>query len=345
MRVELKPSGPLVIEGKSDVVLTGLNISSTSGDCVIIRNSQRVTIANSHIGPCGGRGFEVARSSDVRIMGNYIHPEFNATSCCDRGDGVFVYLTDRLVLQDNVIAYGETNVELMGVTNAQVFRNRLINPRGPHPRGQQVQVWAHGSVKSADVLIQGNVAISADDYKLPEGQWDAINVGMSDRVRVEQNYISGGRSQSGCGIVVDVGANSVQMMDNTLVHTGQCGIGIGSGTYHLISGNRIYNHGLDLLNVGNTAIYVWKQYAGACGPVQVVNNTAVTIRPNGQLSSFWDGGGCGPVSQQGNVYDSAAVTALSPTSEKMQQGPAPVYPHWLDSGSNVDSGPGYLVAR
>jgi hypothetical protein len=344
--IQLPPSGPLVIDSKSDVVLKDLQITSTTGDCLVIRNSQRITIVNTQIGPCGGRGIEVARSADIRILNNYIHPESTATSCCDRGDGIFAYLTDGLVIQDNVVSYGETNIELMGVRNAQVFRNRLVNPRGPFPRGQQVQVWAHGSIRSSDVLIQGNVAISAvSGYKFPDGQWDAINIGMSDRVTVRDNHISGGRSQSGCGIVVDSGANSVQMLNNTLLHTGQCGIGVGSGTNHVVDGNRVYNHGLNLPNVGNTAIYVWKQYAGVCGPVQITNNIAVLIRPNGQLSSYWDGGGCGPVTHYGNTFDQPAVASLAPPSSLMAPPPAPNYPHYLEGGSHIDSGPGYTVAR
>jgi nitrous oxidase accessory protein NosD len=342
--VQYPSSGPIVIDGKADVVLKDLQITSTTGDCLVIRNSQRVTITNVQIGPCGGRGIEVSRSADVRITNNYIHPEFRSTACCDRGDGVMVYLTNGLVVQDNVIAYGETNVELMGVTNAQVLRNRLVNPLGPFPRGQQVQVWAHGTTRSSDVLIQGNsTTAAADGYKLPDGQWDAINLGMSDRITVRDNHINGGRSQSGCGIVVDHDANNVQMLSNTLLHTGQCGIGVGSGTNHVVDNNRIFNNGLNLPNVGNTAISVWKQYDGACGPVQVTNNAAVTVRPNGQLSSFWNGGGCGTVTQFGNVYDQAAVAALTP-AEAILAPPTttPIMP--LDGGASILLSPGLSVA-
>jgi hypothetical protein len=164
---------------------------------------------------------------------------------------------------------------------------------------------------------------------------------------VQSNYIRGGRNHSGCGVVIDQAASDVQILSNTLLHTGQCGIGVGSGTNHVVDGNRIYNHGLDLPNAGNTALYVWNQYPGACGPVRITNNVAVLIRPNGQLSSYWNGGGCDPLTVSGNVFDQAAITILSPVGTTMVPPPIPAFPLVLmNPQSNVlQLGPGYFVAR
>ena len=120
---------------------------------------------------------------------------------------------------------------------------------------------------------------------------------------------------AGCGIIADVGANNVQIRNNDLVETGQCAIGIASGTNQVVDGNRALAHGLP--TGGNTSIYVWKQYAAPCGPVQVVNNTAVVVRSNGTPSSLWNGGGCGPVTLGGNILDHAAIEALIEVNETM----------------------------
>jgi nitrous oxidase accessory protein NosD len=322
-------SGPMVIDGEEDLTIDSVHITSTEGDCLIIRNSKRITLTNSEIGPCKGRGVLVHDSSEVQILDSYIHPEFKVTGCCDKGDGVFAYTSSKLLIQGNVIAYGESNIEMLGVSDAKVIGNFLLNPLGPHPRGQHVQVWSQGAARSKDILIEKNYALSSQNerYKMKDDQHDAINVGFTDGATVRENYVEGGRSESGCALLVDSSANSVQLLSNTLIDNGQCGIGIGSGTNHVVDGNRIYGDGIDKPKAGNTALYVWKQYAGACGPVRISNNTAVLKRPNGTLSSYWDGGGCGPVTLTNNTFDKAALDALSTVKEKFPPPPIPPLMH------------------
>jgi hypothetical protein len=115
----------------------------------------------------------------------------------------------------------------------------------------------------------------------------------------------------------------MQFLNNTLVQTGQCGIGIASGLNQVVDGNRIINDGLNDPGVGNTALYVWNQYSPPCGPVRVSNNVAVLRRPDGSLSSFWRGGGCDPVTTANNVFDEAAVSQLWPVETKY---PPPAIP-------------------
>src|SRR5581483_5290451 len=141
---DLTASGPVIIDGKDGVVIEKVAITSTSGPCVRIINSKNITIRDSEIGKCGGNGIEVFLSSNVKVVDSYIHPEFAVTACCDRGDAIYSHSTTGLLIQGNVIAYGETNVELMAVTDSQVAGNFLLNPQGPMPRGAQVQVWSYG---------------------------------------------------------------------------------------------------------------------------------------------------------------------------------------------------------
>lgn len=312
-----RASSTVVIDGEDGTVIRNLKLTSPK-DCLVIRNATKITIVNSEIGPCGGKGIDISNSNGVRILDSYIHPEYPVSGCCDRGDAIFAATSSDLLLQGNVIAYGETNVELMGVTGAKVTGNFLLNPLGPFPRGGQVQAWSIGSKRSSNIEISENYTLATRDggYTHPEGQWDAINIGLTDGAVVKNNYIVGGHSHSGCGIIADNGANSVKFLNNTLVNTGQCGIGIGSGTNQVVDSNRILNNGVDLDNAGNTALYVWKQYQATCGPVTVTNNVAVLKRPNGALSSYWDGGGCGPITFSGNTFDQNAIAALSPIESK-----------------------------
>ncbi|HUZ48096.1 MAG TPA: right-handed parallel beta-helix repeat-containing protein [Terriglobia bacterium] len=316
-------SGPIVIKGEKGTVINHLQISSATGDCVTIEDSTDITIKNSEIGPCLGSGIRISGGSGINIYDNYIHPEAPLSACCDRSDGIFATSTTNLTIQGNVIAYGETNIEVGKAATVKVIGNFLLNPRNTltGSRGQNFQSW-NGS---RDVLVENNYALASldtDIYKFPENQEDSINFGETEGVIARNNYISGGHSRSGCGLMADIGANNVTFQGNVLVNTGQCGIGIADGTNQVVKGNRVINR-TPVNGGGNTAIYVWKQYAPPCGPVTVTDNIATQIKVNGTESSFWNGGGCGSVRLQNNVWGSRAVRLLTPIQKRL---PAPLIP-------------------
>ncbi len=324
----LTPSGPITISGKSGVVIENLKITSSQGSCVVIEKSQDITIRASEIGPCGTakgphHGVHVSGSSGIKILDSYIHPEHQAAACCDSGDGVFLQSSSDVTIQGNVIAYGESNVEAAGVETLTVVGNFLLNPRGLFPRGQNVQAWS-GCKK---IVVEENYALSSLDPKFlhPEHQEDSINFGLSDGIIARKNYVRGGHSASGCGIIADDRADNAQFLDNVLVDTGQCGIGIADGVNAVVSGNRVLNR-TPVAGAGNTAIYVWKQYASPCGPVQVTNNVATEVRADGTHSGFWDGGGCAPVTTSNNTWDAAAQALLEPVETKHPPPPIPPKP-------------------
>jgi nitrous oxidase accessory protein NosD len=318
-------TGPMVIDGEKGLLLENLHITSSDGPCLVIKNAEDVTVRYAEIGPCKGNGIEVSGSRGVRILDSYVHPEHPVTGCCDKGNGIFAHTTSDLLIQGNVVAYGESNVQLLGVKDVEVIGNFLLNPLGPFPRGQQVQVWGRGSTRSSNILIEANYTVATDDpgYAFSDGQWDAINLGYTDGAVVRGNYVQGGRSHSGCGIIADDSANSMQFLDNTLVNTGQCGIGIASGTHQVVEGNRVVNSGLNIANAGNTAIYVWKQYGAPCGPVRVANNIAVMRRSNGSYTSYWKGSGCDTTTLSGNTFDQAAQDLLLPIELTIPPPPIP----------------------
>jgi hypothetical protein len=328
----LASSGPVSISGQSGTVISGLKITSASGDCVTITNSSNITIKNSEIGPCGGHGIHVSGGNSINVYDSYIHPEMTHSTqrnCCDSHDGVYADGTNNLTIQGNVIAYGEANIEVTHVNTVTVVGNFLLNPINSDPsqaadqqsRGQNFQ--AYYGVQN--VLFKNNYALSSLDtgkYLYPENQEDSVNFGQTNNFTVRDSYIRGGHSSSGCGVIADDGANGAQFLNNTLVDTGQCGIGIADGTTHVIDSNRILNR-TPVSGGGNTAIYIWKQYGGACGPVTLSNNTAAEVQSSSNYNSYWNGGGCTPLTMTNNTWDGAAYTALEPIDTKH---PAPQIP-------------------
>ncbi|MCB1022248.1 MAG: right-handed parallel beta-helix repeat-containing protein [Acidobacteria bacterium] len=301
--------GSFFLSNVSDVEIRELRLSSPLRDCIQVSGSSGVRIRASEIGPCVGAGVVIHGSRMLVLTDNYIHPEHPVSHCCDEGDGVYAVDSTQLRIAGNVIAYGETNIEMHGVADADVVGNFLLNPMGPYPRGQHVQAY----FGSHDIHIEGNYLLSSKspEYAFPEHQEDAINAGRSTSITVTGNFITGGSSPSGCGVIADEGAHSMMIVDNTLWNTGQCGIGIASGRDHQIVGNKVRNAFLNHPGAGNTAIYVWRQYPGDCGPVRLSGNTAFARKPTGEFSSLWIGQpSCEPVTVTQNVFGERALDAL-----------------------------------
>lgn len=313
-----QPSGPIVINGQNGTVVDGLTIMSTSGDCVTIINSTSITIRNSQIGPCAGNGIKITGGSGISVLDSYVHPETLAHLCCDHNDGILAAGgTQDLRIQGNVIAYGESNIEVQDGHIVRVIGNFLLNPRGPFPRGQNFQCWNN----CTNVTVQNNYALSSTDttiYLYPESTEDSISFGVSSGFVVQNNFVAGGHSPSGCGIMADTNSNGGEIVSNLLLNTGQCGIGIVDGS-HIAAGNKVYNvtpvHG-----GGNTAIYVAHYgHSNSCGPISVTNNIADEIQQDGRHSGWWNRKDCGSIDTSTDSFGESTTASsvdglLTPTS-------------------------------
>ena len=325
LSAEAPSSTLLITSANNGKTFQNLKITSKTGNCVTITGAANITIQNAEIGPCGGRGIEISKSSGINIFDSYIHTETLSQGCCDNNDGIYAHNGSKdILVQGNVIAYGESNVEALGVARIRVVGNFLVNPRGPKPRGQNFQCYNGCS----EVTVSNNYALSSTDtgkYLYPEDQEDSINFGMSDSITARDNFITGGHSRSGCALIADDRANSVRFVGNRVLNTGQCGIAIADGSDQVVTGNKIYNTN-PVSGGGNTALVVWKQYKPACGPVTVSSNIADALKPDGAHSGYWDGGGCEPVILSGNTFDEAADRFLTPTSAVFAPPPIPPQP-------------------
>jgi hypothetical protein len=295
------------------LTISGLHITSTSGDCVTLDNTSNITIQQSEIGPCAGNGITISGGNTVNIYDDYIHPDAPLHPCCDVGDGIFAYLTADVTIWGNVIAYGEANIEALGTDTVKVIGNFLLNPRNTSTgsRGQNFQSWSG----SSNMTVENNYTLASENttlYAFAANQEDSINFGLTTTILADNNYVTGGQSPSGCGIIADSTANNATFSSNTLVNTGECGIGVASGITQAVYGNKVINE-TPVAGGGNTAIYVWSQYSAPCGPVSVDNNIAAEVRSDGTISSFWNGGGCDPVSLSNNTWGQEAVDALTPS--------------------------------
>jgi hypothetical protein len=313
----IQQSAPIVISGQNNTVIRGLKVSSTHGDCVKISNSTNITIQNSEIGPCAGNGIKIVGGRGIKILDSYIHPETMSSVCCDLNDGILAIKgTQSLWIQGNVIAYGESNIEIQGGQTVSVIGNFLLNPRdeqsGPRPRGNNFQCWNHCS----NVLVQNNYVLSSLDtarYLYPEATEDSINFGVTTGFVVQNNFITGGHSQYGCGIMADTFSNNGQILNNRLLDTGQCGIGLTDGT-HVVNGNKIQNTN-PVTGGGNTAMYV-AHYgkSNICGPMTIAENIADELRVDGTHSGWWNAKNCGTIDISTDTFNRTAKGLLTSIS-------------------------------
>ena len=313
--VDAMASDPLVISGQSNQTYSNLSISSMSGDCVQIINSTNITIESSQIGPCAGDGVHISGGSGNKVYDSYIHVENLASGCCDTRDGVRVDGTSGFdTIQGNVIAFSETNVRVDSSSHdIFVNGNFLLNPRGPFPRGEQFQ-----SDTVSNMFVENNYTVSSTDASYPFSghQEDAINFFNTGPFTAQGNYVTGGQSSSGCGIIADFSANNGMFKSNLLHNTGQCGISIADGVGHVIDSNKILNEN-PIAGGGNTALPIWKQYKPPCGgtganQITVSDNIADERRSDGTHYGFWNGGGCDRLNLVNNTFNLAAYNILHP---------------------------------
>jgi hypothetical protein len=293
-RVNTLTSTLILTSANNGQLFSNYRIRTKSGECVDLIGASNVTFRTSDIGPCAGRGVAINGGSGDNIYDSYIHIEKKAKACCDSHDGIFIRFSSNDRVQGNVIAYGESNIQTFASDNIAIVGNFLLNPLGPFPRGEQIQTGP-----GSHMTIINNFMLSTDDKTLGPavgtrnsapiryGQnntgnrpSDSLSVYTTRDVDVANNYITGGvdattpgsggaQASSGCGLIAD-GSNSlapkgITFKNNILVNTGQCGIGIATGTNLVVTGNKIIN--LNPHGHGNTALYIWKQYTPSCGPV------------------------------------------------------------------------------
>ena len=320
----LVDSPPISIDSQSGVTIRGLKITSQAGPCVTIRNSSSIIIDASDIGPCAGNAVEIVGSSALKVVNSLIHTEHDGTKSENSGLGVFVHSSVNVLVQGNEFAYNESSVYTVNSEDIRVIGNFSVNPLGPFPRGQHVQF---NNVQGG--MIAENYGLSSGDtalYKYPAHQEDAINVWSSAFVEVRANYLVGGDSPSGCGIIADGSGNANSFVNNVVIRTAQCGVAIAGGTNHVIAGNKVLDPNIPS-GSGNIGIYVWNQYSGPCAGHSVAGNDVSNLLPDGRYNDYWNGGNCGTVSLLDNLWGSAARALLTPESEQLPPPPLPPQPY------------------
>jgi hypothetical protein len=309
----------MVIQNQTGTVVTGLNISTTTGPCIQIINSTNITIEQSQIGPCGtnastaaSQGISISGSS-ANIYDNYIHVENQAAVCDDDShDNIFITGSSNNVnIQGNVIAYGEANIKVVGASNVSAIGNFLLNPRGvlscsdpDNVGGDQFQSWGTSTTQpNTNMTVSNNYTISAlTGYLYPSNSSDQINFGNTTGIIAQNNWINGAQYANACGITIDYGSNSAQVIGNTVDNTYNCGIAIATGTNHTVSSNKILITGGGP-NAGGIAIVGSFNSPSPCGTITLSYNYAYAAQSSGWVQGYYNDGYCTAMTLTSNTLD------------------------------------------
>jgi hypothetical protein len=330
-------TGPLVIEGQTGLALRNRRIRNPAGPCVTIRASSGVLIEGFEIGPCGGNGIAVVDSRDVTIAGSRISTERTGRAERDSGVGIHILNSSDVTVRGSHLVANESGVYAVRSRGIRVIANYFAAPLGPYPRGQHAQL---AYVSGGEVT--GNYGVTAAPT-LPAGleadQEDAINIYRSTTIRVARNYLVGGDSPSGCGIIVEGRESADNVVEeNVLVRTGNCGIGIGNGARNTVRANKVLDTNIPR-GSGNVGIYVANMLSRAqrqarlqgepvhreitCFDNVVIGNVVSNRLPAGKYNDIYTPGTCARTVRESNLTGAAARVNLLPEADRLPPPPIP----------------------
>lgn len=306
-------SGP--INAKSGQVIENLHITNPDGPCITITDANNVIIKNNEIGPCG---------SNTKTV---------------RNEGVYIYKSSNITIQNNVIHDMSTGVSVVNSASPIIIdRNLIYNIRGPYWQGQMVQFnnvrGGYGSSKITCNVKDG--ANQPDPISGPNfnedhiSMYNTLGVSTSSPIEIAYNRIRGetsGAGESGSGIALgdspaggggigSAESGNYYVHDNNIVRTNNVGIAIIGGHDIRIENNKVENNGTNLASMTGES-YTIKKYdtASTCYNISYTGNRGAGrvwayAHDGGPSSGLLDRGGCNFTESNNNFKDNSLTASI-----------------------------------
>ena len=206
--------------------------------------------------------------------------------------GIFMNGCVNITIDSNYFYKVATGIFAYNSQGIQVKSNQFKDMQGPYPLGQFVQ-FNHVSGSGNCFINNRGENITGESNAEDDINMNASNGVASSPIMISGNWIRGGTSKSGGGIVLgDNGGSYQTAQNNILVNTCGYGIGIADGTNMQIIGNQIYGEKTSISNVG---ICVQDFYGIACSLNTITNNIVNWTNSAGLRNDSWNAGNCGTV--------------------------------------------------
>lgn len=245
------------ISGQSNLVIENLRFEKIDGNAIRAGGCNNITIRNCFFNGSTLEAVDLENSSNVTV-------------------------------ENCLFARVITGVYALNCQNIKVNNNQAVNVtrNAGGGRGQLAQFNSvHGT--SNEIINNRSQAWPGEG----NGPEDHISLYKSSNVVVRGNIlVGGGPSDSGSGIMTgDNGGDNQLVENNTILNTGNAGIGVASGTNIRVLNNKIYSI---QTSVSNNPLYVWNQSATPCGNITVQGNFVNWTDKGGGKNNGWNGGGC-----------------------------------------------------
>jgi hypothetical protein len=251
-----KTVSPYVIDGKSNMTISNIKITSTDQNCLTINNCNNIVIQYSEFG-------------DSKKI------------------GINIFNCKNITINDCFFYYVGTGVYVQKSSGIKITNSKFLNMQGPFPRGQYVQF---NQVSGAGNSISNNVGESVVHANNAE---DLINIFQSNGtpgspIIVSHNEFNGsGDSHSGGGIALgDKGGSYIVAENNILVNPGQYGMAIAGGSHISMLNNVVYGKQQDFTNIG---MFAWNQEGNGktSDSIEISGNRVNYTNKSGGRNDFW----------------------------------------------------------
>jgi hypothetical protein len=313
----LTPMAPVSVSIGSTLVLDHVSITNPNGDCINAAGGSQITVTNSMIGPCGGRGIVVTNTASAVVQNNYVHDVVR--------ESILTQSNPLQTIRYNTIQNAGFGIYVVNnsnnVTQSNVDYNQINNITGV--TGKNASAVQYNSVAGPNNTISCNV------YYQPSppptgftGTCDSFSLYLSSGtanspVRVVGNRINGSGDYWNCGGIMltdgDTGAGTtgpgyVYAGDNYLLNPGNYGIHVSTGHDVTIDSNFIYSDNYDFYNPtnntygpGQTGISTFDVYSEPCTNISVTNNTVFFLSSYGGVNNIVVYSTCSPATQSNNI--------------------------------------------
>lgn len=303
----LRPTiGPLIIDGQSDVEITGLDISNPDGACIIVRNSKNIHVYGNQLTHCGtsntateSAGLQIENSFNVQVDHNFF------TNFGPNHLGIFGNNNTMLNIHRNQFNHTSGGIKIWNSVGTDVLFNRFLNMMPRFGVGEGLVQFV--SASGANNRIACNLA--KNDPAVVPTHGDLINIYTSNGTADSPILVYGNRViGTGMNLDQNLGTAGIQTGDgsfssyikvfwNEFVNVGGSGIWVAGGHDIEIFGNRVYEGGRSATNF-TAGLGAMNYYAapstvnsgsgipGAyCRNVKIYDN-AITMHPSMQSQAL-----------------------------------------------------------
>ena len=199
----LSSSGAVTISANNQIV-ENLNITVTSGNGISGNGYSGVIIRNCTIRYAGGHGIALQNCSIPTIEHiNLLHTGAPATGAgaSSSRNGINLITCDDAAISHVMVTDPSTGVYIQSSASPSVSYLKVIDPRGPFPRGQCIQFNG-----CPDFVLDGFYGLNDTSIA-----WtvDGVNAYNSPRGLIQNGVIDGNNCPNGSCIQVEHGSNGV----------------------------------------------------------------------------------------------------------------------------------------